>query len=117
MRTDGVPLTKEEFVNIFNKYDGLVTCVLFLGGDQYTDELIELSSIARSLGCKVAFYSGKDEVKKELIKHFDYYKVGSYKEEFGGLDKPSTNQRLYKISDNKTTDITSLFWENKEDSL
>ena len=44
-------------------------------------------------------------------KYLDYYKVGSYQFGHGGLDSPTTNQRLYKIENGNMRNITSLFWE------
>jgi hypothetical protein len=41
---------------------------------------------------------------------FDYIKVGEYKEEYGPLNKETTNQRLYEITSNNVIDITSKFW-------
>ena len=53
---------------------------------------------------------------------FDYIKLGHYDEELGGLNKETTNQRLYKITHEvledgvkklEFKDITHLFWKNK----
>lgn len=43
-------------------------------------------------------------------------KIGHYDQELGGLDSPTTNQRLYKIEHQgdgsyKQVDITSSFWK------
>jgi len=44
----------------------------------------------------VGWYSGKENLSSEIdLNYFDYIKIGPYKEELGGLDKPTTNQRLY----------------------
>ena len=48
-----------------------------------------------------------------MVDNFDYVKIGPYMEEFGPLNKETTNQRLYKITkpDNKIDDITYMFWK------
>ena len=96
------------------KYGGAITCVLFLGGDdsKQCDELINALSYCSSQGLKTALYSGQDNFTTNSILQnlLDYYKVGSYKKELGGLDSPTTNQRLYKKQDGEWKDITYRFW-------
>lgn len=97
---------------LLEKYGRRVTTVLFLGGDAYQENLIPLLKECRYNGLKTALYSGLDKVNTSLIPLLDYYKIGSYQEELGGLNSKKTNQRLYKyISDNGLfEDITHLFW-------
>lgn len=49
---------------------------------------------------------------------YDYVKIGDYRKELGGLNSPTTNQKMYRL--NKKTeeyeDITSMFW-NKKNSV
>lgn len=62
-------------------------------------------------------YSGRQSIELEMWELFDYVKLGPYIPEFGPLDNPNTNQRLYKI--NRETkdieDITSMFWRRYYD--
>jgi anaerobic ribonucleoside-triphosphate reductase activating protein len=45
----------------------------------------------------------------------DYYKIGSWQEEKGPLNKPSTNQILYKKNEtNELEDITYKFWRKRK---
>ena len=44
---------------------------------------------------------------------FDYVKVGGYKEEYGPLNKETTNQRLYEIGADGIKDITYRFWKKE----
>ncbi|MCQ2166595.1 MAG: radical SAM protein [Bacteroidales bacterium] len=86
-----------------------VNCVLLLGEGTDPDAL---KSIARSIreahpGVDTALYSGRAEVEDELFELFDYVKVGPYIKEFGPLNNPGTNQRLYHHGE----DITSVFWK------
>lgn len=97
-------LTKQELKEKLVQYKDLITCVLFLGGDAFYDELYELIALCKDMSYKTAFYSGSDSINGKLVSVLDYYKVGSYKQKYGGLASISTNQRLYKIED-----ITSSF--------
>lgn len=54
-----------------------------------------------------------------MTRYLDYLKLGSYKEGFGPLDNPNTNQRFYQVIHTPTAsslliDITYKFW--KKDS-
>ena len=74
---------------------------------------------------KVGWYSGKEEISKEINpEYFEYIKVGPYIEEYGPLDKKTTNQRFYTkgilldkldANPNMFYDTTSQFWKNDKD--
>ena len=87
-----------------------VSCFL----DQET--LISLAETVKKAGLKVALYSGRvtEEIEDCLWNTFDYIKAGPYIEEFGPLNKETTNQRLFKIKKEKDIfkkqDITFKFW-------
>ena len=73
-----------------------VDCFLFLGEGRDPETLCALAAHARSLGLSPAVYSGRPEVDDLLWETFDYVKVGPYVEALGPLNKPTTNQRLYR---------------------
>ena len=113
----GIPL-EDVLEDKLNKHEGLITCVLFMGGDSglFVDNLIKLADYCKSRGLKTALYSGAFSVSDELWRHFDYIKIGPYVQELGGLDKKTTNQRMYKkcFIDSDNTyweDITPKFWQ------
>jgi anaerobic ribonucleoside-triphosphate reductase activating protein len=113
----GTDLTFEELKSLINRNDG-ITCVCFMGGDsepEYINYLAEkLSSDDDYCNIKIGWYSGMDELSKEIdIALFDYIKIGHYDEKLGGLNKKSTNQRLYRVTDNSSPfeDITHKFWK------
>ena len=83
-----------------------VNCFLFLGEGQDPSTLLALAAHVRSKGLLVALYSGREEVEPAFWEAFDYLKVGPYRPECGPLNKPTTNQRLYKITAGKREDIT-----------
>ena len=87
-----------------------VNCFLFLGEGRDPEALLDLADHVRSLGLEVAVYSGREVVEDIFWDHFDYIKLGPYIPEFGPLNNPSTNQRLYRIRAGRPEDITARFW-------
>lgn len=84
-----------------------------MGGDSSPKEINELARFVHEQTkgrIKVGWYSGKNELAKEiLLCNFEYIKLGGYIKELGGLQSPRTNQRMYKITDGRMEDITSMF--------
>ena len=109
----GELLTDDMFRNIIknNKY---ASCVLFYGGEWQLERLLELIEIAKEYRLKVCLYTGLEleKVDKKLIDVLDYLKVGPYIEKLGGLNKKTTNQKMYKIENGKLIDITNKFYQS-----
>ena len=109
----GELLTDDMFRNIIkkNKY---ASCVLFYGGEWQLERLLELIKIAKEYNLKVCLYTGLEleKVDKKLINSLDYLKVGPYIEQLGGLNKKTTNQKMYKIENGQLTDITNKFYQS-----
>ncbi len=105
----GEILNKESLDMIVEKYKGAITCVCFMGGDSDPCMVEQLSLHIRDKTnnqLKTAWYSGKENFPDTCIPtSFDYVKLGPYIQELGGLNSPTTNQRLYSIS--QTPDCTS----------
>lgn len=98
--------------DIIKKYDNLITCVCFLGGDQNLSELIELLRvIKKKYKLKTCLYTGLDDTYGliDTIPYLDYLKIGHYDSQYGGLDSPNTNQKFFKNIDCNLIDYTSLF--------
>lgn len=112
----GVELTEDELVKLIDKNSGITT-ICFMGGDANPDEINKLAkSIFLMDSCnhtyKIGWYSGKDKLSDKIeLELFDYIKLGHYDDELGGLDKKTTNQRLYKINNGVMEDITNKFWK------
>lgn len=110
----GEPLTFQTIARLIDDNFG-VNCFLLLGEGRDHRALLDIASFIKtnfpSLEC--GLYSGRCEVEQDLFDAFDYVKVGPYIEEFGPLNKETTNQRLYHHG----VDITYRFWhrglENK----
>lgn len=106
----------DDIERLIDKYKGLITCVCFMGGDQNQSEMLQLIHIVRSHGLKVALYSGYTDDGAHFIPYqhtLDYLKVGPYIDKLGGLDKSTTNQKMYaydSLSD-EWEDITYKFQE------
>lgn len=100
---------------LIDQYKDGITCVLFLGGDGQWDSLTHAAGwIKDTYDLKTAVYLGATEAPEKLLKVFDYIKVGPYVHELGGLAANTTNQRMYKISNEEIEDITYLFWRDKK---
>ena len=108
---NGEELTEEIIDKLINENYG-IDCFLFMGEGKDRGRLLELAKyIKRNYDLKVAIYSGRNDVELDFYEVFDYIKVGEYKEEFGPLNKDTTNQRLYRMSEKGKEDITYLFWK------
>lgn len=98
----GLELTLENLQSDISKYKGMISCVLFLGGDWSANDLEPLIAECKRQQLKVCLYSGKRKIKPTLYKLIDYAKLGHWDERKGGLDSPTTNQVFI---DTKTNQI------------
>ena len=119
----GTELTNEELDRLIEVNDG-ITCVCFMGGDSNPEIINNFAEYIHTVKkLKVGWYSGIDKYYKNInFDWYDYIKLGHYDEESGGLNKETTNQKLYKITHKilennvKRIDfenITNLFWRKK----
>ena len=87
-----------------------ITCVCLMGGDSNPEYINILGRTIKCHKLKSAWYSGKQELSKDInLEFFDFIKLGPYIEELGPLNSKTTNQRFYKIENNKLIDITYKF--------
>ena len=109
----GIPL-KDVLPEKIEKYKDLITCILFMGGDntEQLEDLLWCANYCKNKGYKIALYSGDTQAPECIWKLFDYVKIGPYKQGLGGLNKETTNQRMYKKQNNEWIDITYKFWQN-----
>ena len=91
----GSELTDTVLRNLLAKHKH-ISCLLIYDGMHNVDRLIELLLIAKSFNLKTAMYTGLDVLEPELVNLLDYYKLGKYDKQLGGLSSATTNQRLYK---------------------
>lgn len=109
---EGALPLKDNLSALLNQYGKMITCVCFMGGDRNTGELMNYARFVKSLGLKVAIYSGNNTYEAFIpyLSLIDYLKLGEYNNVKGGLNSPTTNQRFYRIENNQLIDITSRFW-------
>ena len=98
--------------NLISKSKG-ITCVGFMGGDRDPAEINKLAIyIKANYNLKIGWYSGAETLSTKIDRQlFDYIKIGPYIEEFGPLNKCTTNQVMYENIDGKLIDITYKFWK------
>lgn len=120
----GTPLTYKELDKLIESNKG-ITLVGFMGGDSNPRFITSLASYIYFTypNLKIGWYSGGTHTPKEGFDedYFDYIKLGPYIKEFGPLNNPNTNQKMFKYnrSNNgslKLEDITYKFWRNGEQS-
>ncbi|WP_373818692.1 anaerobic ribonucleoside-triphosphate reductase activating protein [Glaesserella sp.] len=95
----GVLLTEEYLQQRLTQYQGLISCVLFMGGEWQAETLIRLLKLVRQHGLKTCLYTGleRHELPQALIKHLTYLKTGRWIAERGGLNSLTTNQRFIDL--------------------
>ena len=95
----GEALTIEAIEEILKLEEG-VTCLLLLGGEHEFNTLIRIFMHFHKK-IKTAWYCGLDMIPKDklgILDYLDFCKLGHYDMELGGLDSPTTNQRLYQYN-------------------
>lgn len=115
----GNELTHSELDEMLSKYLGEITCVVFMGGDAYINDINDLAMYMRNIypSIKIGWYSGRTVISNLLNKElFNYIKIGPYIKHLGPLNKKTTNQRIYKkISNSEWEDITYKFWKSQSE--
>jgi len=98
----GIELNKNNFITWLKKYRGLISCVVFFGGEWQPQALIEKLIIAKNFGLKTCLYSGRESGQKHIdiniSRHLTYLKTGAWREDLGGLDSLSTNQIFRNVN-------------------
>lgn len=97
----GTELTNELLLSLLDKYRGLITCILFLGGEWEEYRLEELLVLCKDDQLRTALYTGLDDVSDRLKNQLTYLKVGKWDATKGGLWSPNTNQKMIELSTGK----------------
>lgn len=113
----GEPLDLQHLTDLIDKNRG-ITCVCIMGGDANPSEVDDIAQDIKEYyhNLKVGWYSGRQELSKEVDLHnFDYVKLGPYIKDKGPLNCRTTNQVLLEIEVVQdrvfTKDITAKFWK------
>lgn len=95
----GEPLDLQHLTNLIDTNKG-ITCVCIMGGDANPSEVDDIAQDIKEYypELKVGWYSGKQELSKEIdLKNFNFVKLGPYIKELGPLNSRTTNQKFYKV--------------------
>lgn len=114
----GESLDLQHLTNLIDSNKG-ITCVCIMGGDANPSKVDDIAQDIKEYypKLKVAWYSGKQELSKDInLEFFDFIKLGPYKEEFGPLNSRTTNQRFYKVNCKELVDITSKFCKHETEN-
>lgn len=113
----GTELTFSELRRLI-KHNSGISCIAFMGGDSEPKRIDALASfVTNHYQLKVAWYSGRQELSKEIdLQNFDAIKLGPYIEELGPLNSRTTNQRFYRVNGRELVDITSKFYKHETEN-
>lgn len=92
----GIPMSVHHFSERLKHYQGLISCVLFLGGEWH-EQLKSYLMIARSYGLHTCLYTGLESAPGHLLPYLTYVKTGPWIASLGGLDSPKTNQQFIDL--------------------
>ena len=113
----GKSLNLEALTNLIDSNNG-ISCVCIMGGDANPSEVDDIAQDIKKYypELKVAWYSGRQELSKEIeLKNFNYIKLGPYIKDKGPLNCRTTNQVMLEIDiiQGKVfkKDITAKFWK------
>lgn len=111
----GEELTEERLLALADSYEGSITCVALMGGDNDPQEVLRLLAAVRKRSggsLRTGWYSGRTRVPEtqQMVAALSYLKLGPYVAKLGPLNSPDTNQRFYRVEpDGKLTDLTHRF--------
>ena len=112
----GKSLNLEALTNLIDSNNG-ISCVCIMGGDANPSEVDDIAQDIKEYypELKVAWYSGRQELSKEIeLENFNYIKLGPYIKDKGPLNCRTTNQVMLEIDviQGKVfkKDITAKFW-------
>lgn len=98
----GTALTEDHLQHRLARYRGLISCVLFMGGEWLPEPLERMLAAVTRAGLKTCLYTGLEREELEaqssrLMSHLTYLKTGRWRAEQGGLDSLTTNQRFIHV--------------------
>lgn len=99
-KEQGQILTEELLISYLDRYRGLLSGIVFLGGEWRPESLHRLLQVGLNSGLVTCLYTGRDieELPPHLLEVLTYIKTGRWVQDLGGLDSPLTNQRFVEVS-------------------
>jgi anaerobic ribonucleoside-triphosphate reductase activating protein len=110
----GQSLTQNKLADFILKYQKVITCVLFLGGEWHSEELIDLLKYCKRQNLKTALYTGLEDVAQNIKAELTFLKTGSWKPELGGLQSAHTNQKLTELATGRIIKFTAQGGQHDE---
>ena len=112
----GTELTEDYLKGRLKRYHGLITCVLFMGGEWQPEALQKMLAIVTQAGLKACLYTGLEREELEavsdgILPYLTYLKTGRWQMELGGLDSPTTNQKFINLRTGEV--LNRLFIKDK----
>lgn len=98
-------LLNKDIDDLILRYEDMITCVCFMGGEQNIDELYRYLRYTKSIGLNNCLYSGCDSIQdvEVLLPYLDWVKIGKYEESLRtdtniqyGIKLATSNQNIYK---------------------
>lgn len=109
----GEPLTPKAFEQHLDLYSGLITAVVFFGGEWQPKSLQVLLKSAQQRSLKTCLYTGLNHVSRHLRPYLDFAKIGPWRKEIGGLSEPDSNQMFFALRNGQfQQDLSHLFHQN-----
>lgn len=106
----GYELTLDAFKGYLTQYKGLISAVVFFGGEWQVKNLQALLKTAQQESLKTCLYTGLNAISRHLRPYLDFAKVGPWNAQLGGLEASSSNQKFYRIEQGQIReDLTHLF--------
>lgn len=96
--TFGIELSDSAFSAYLTQYHGLISAVVFFGGEWQQQALVNKLKIAQQQGLKTCLYTGLEQVSSQLMQHLDFLKTGKWQAQLGGLDNPNSNQTFINVN-------------------
>ena len=98
------------------RYRGLISCVLFMGGEWQPEALQKMLAIVTQAGLKACLYTGLEREELEavsdgILPYLTYLKTGRWQMELGGLDSATTNQKFVDLRTGEV--LNRLFIKDK----
>jgi len=112
--TYGKPLTTSTLEDFLLRYEGMITCVLFYGGEWEKETLKQHLTTIREHGLLTALYTGQNMIEDDIATLLDFVKLGPWISARGGLNSPTTNQRLIDL---RTGECLNRYFHQEEQIL
>lgn len=98
--------TVDEILSIVKKYKDDATAIVFMGGnrngmdfEEFADKVLKPVSEFMDVGIYMGAWDANDLFVAS--QYCRWIKVGCYKEDYGGLDSPATNQLFFEVQNYK----------------